>query len=189
MKIKQLFVVAAAVIGAMLSPAAHALIFTFSFTPDYSDGIVRDNFAPVTGFIENATDGDNFNFDLTATITSAADPNVLGGGYTLLYLHGPSPAFTISAGKVTFADAIFTRSSSGYDETLTLYSGSPFTGIFRTNYTDFSGQFTSGSPEFGEVTAPVPEPPMWTMMIAGLGAIGVLLRRRVRQIVVTGSLN
>ena len=104
------------------SGAAHAATFPFYFDPDLGVGAVDGDRSRVEGFIQNAVEGDNFSYNLTATITAAADPLSLGSGYTLLYLNGGQPAFKIQGGKVIFADALFMRSRGGYDEILALYT-------------------------------------------------------------------
>jgi hypothetical protein len=171
------------------SGGAHAASFPFSFDPDYGVGSVSGVSSKVEGFVENAAEGDNFNFNLTATITAAADPLSLGSGYNLLYLNGGEPAFRIQGGKVVFASAIFTRTSGDYSETLALYTSEPYTNLFRTNGTDYSGQFAEASPQFGDLVASapsVPEPGTWVMLLAGFSLIGAALRYR-RQAALASS--
>lgn len=175
-------IIAMCVIGSSLvaSVQAQAATFTFSFNT-----YVAGYYKTVEGFVENAVDGNNFGFDLAATITKADDAAFLGGGYKLLYLHGsgPNPAFIIQDGKVIFSDAIFGRTTGSYDETLGLYTGNPYTYLYRTNGTNSSSQFATSPLSFGEViTAPasVPEPATWATLLIGLGVTGSVMRRHRR---------
>lgn len=156
--------------------------FTFSFLPEINFGDAENAAGPVQGYIENAVIGDNTSFELAATVTSAGDATALGSGYMLLYLVGSDPAFRISSsGKITFANAIFSR---GGGQTLTLVTpgSTAFSNsLFSDNGGSFSYQEASIKPAtFGSITAAVPEPRSWALMLIGFGTVGWSLRRRQR---------
>lgn len=154
--------------------------FTFSFDPVANSGDADGATGPVQGYIENAVVGDNSDFVLTATITRSGDAATLGSGYTLLYLVGTDPAFRISSsGRVTFANAIFSRGGS---QTLTLVTpgSTAFTNfLFSSNGSSYSGQDAqTGRAVFGAIAAGVPEPSSWALMIIGFGVLGWSMRKR-----------
>lgn len=158
--------------------------FVFIFNPDGSFGDAAGAVGPVEGYVENSAIGDNTNFSLAATITAAGDPAALGGGYTLLYLVGTDPAFRISSsGKITFANAIFSRGGGSQTLTLTTGGSTAFTtGLASNNGSTSSYQEAASEPAiFGSITAAaVPEPSTWAMMIVGFGFVGWSLRKRRR---------
>jgi hypothetical protein len=133
MRLKQVVMAGLATIATMTSVQAHALTVIFSLRTDYGVGDAAGSTKTVTGYIDNLHEGDNYGFDLNATVTDAADPASLGGGYNLLYIHGTNPAFKVQAGKIIFADAIFGRTTGSFNEVLALYTEDFYSNIFRSD--------------------------------------------------------
>ena len=93
---------------------------------------------------------------------------------------GFSGEFTETAGVVT--DGSFTATGDGNSMSLTLPdAGNEFLDAASYNYFNFNSVdevFAGGSPfEVGPQIAAAPEPSTWLLMFAGIGGIGLMLRR------------
>jgi hypothetical protein len=106
------------------------------------------------------------------------DRNPLGGG------------FQFSAGGITFSSTSFDFSAPGHSLLLSDALSGPTIGcctslsvgsMSGTGYNTFIQQAAFGPDPQG---VPIPEPATWAMLIAGLGGIGAMLRRRRAQLAI-----
>lgn len=185
------FVAAATAIGSIGS--AHAGTVTFSYTPDrsyvsspYQPGMSFDGpIVPFKGFLSGVHEGENFSFDLFATVTSAGESGLLGDGYQLTQRLGTLPSLTVKNGIVTFANAAMRRSPTEAFQ-LSTPTGRYITGAqYQTkdgfNYIDMLDDNKRLS--FGKlVESAVPEPATWLTMLFGFALIGFAIRRSRRPV-------
>ena len=133
------------------------------------------------------TSGGNIYSFSGATSFTAALANVAAGNYTV-YLRvatlGTSVQDTatlngVSAARtITYTEAITGGFGGGEEESLWVW-----TGVNATTALDFAFSAAGSSMSLDQVAlyavpAPVPEPASWALMAAGLGALGVMVRRR-----------
>jgi hypothetical protein len=139
----------------------------------------------------SASHGDRF-IDLTGWSNSNATPGgvvqtintVAGGHYTLdfdmgnsvNYNYGSTVALTASAGNTSqvFTNTDTTGTNSWQHFTLNFTASGNTTDV---SFTGKSAIFYIGVDNVA-VTAAVPEPETWGMLLAGLGLVGVIARRR-----------
>jgi hypothetical protein len=171
-------------VAAWAALAAPAFAATFSNTWSFVD---TDTGATVGGVISGLTDGDNLSADgLTITVTQSPY-DVMLGEYTSDFSAGagyPSDQDTYSAsgGVVTYANFIYANEMG---EFLT-FGTDPASGSFYPQLVSYNtGEWAynqAAGVQFSAVTAGeptgVPEPATWTIMIGGLGLVGVTMRRR-----------
>lgn len=184
-------VAAALAIGSAGSAQAGTIIF--HYTPDrsyisspYHPGMFFDGpIVTFEGILSGAHEGDNFSFDLFATVTAAGDTGLLGGGYKLIQRLGTSPSLTVKNGVVTFANAAMRRSpteafqlSTPGGSYITGAQYSPSNGFSYIDMLDDNKGLSFG--KLNETT--VPEPATWLTMLVGFAMIGFALRRSRRPI-------
>ncbi|MFK7877302.1 MAG: VPLPA-CTERM sorting domain-containing protein [Paracoccaceae bacterium] len=164
--------------AAMLVAAtgASALTYNWSF-----EGKNARTTGPVTGTISGLQIGSNDGSGLTVNVLSSPSGNVLGGGWVFLFARDRGDAFTISEDKtVTFADAQFRRDDQNDILALGGFGGWP-TALRSNNEEDSRNRGTtihdsSGQPVFE--LAPVPVPAALPLLVAALGGLGLMARRR-----------
>jgi hypothetical protein len=105
--VKTLFSASLVAIASLLAAVpAHAISFTWQFTPD--SGPTGANPYVVKGTIDGLAIGSNSGVGLTATVTDTPTGQLLGT-YFFVGTGLGADAFTVDAGgNVTFADAVFT---------------------------------------------------------------------------------
>ena len=117
---------------------------------------------------------DTINVDLNGTLLLSASYNLGGGGINTVYSGSPFVTYYKSGSPATYNG---TATGGLIDITL---DGANFakSNVLTFNYT--GGNQGLGDEAFGvnRVSATVPEPASWAMMIVGLGMIGVATRRR-----------
>jgi hypothetical protein len=109
---------------------------------------------------------------------SAAFTDVLNGNFTysggaafLLTGFGTFSGIAGGSGIVPGAIAMSTTNVGSFSETLVLHWNGSNAGGYSGPYSDITLQLSGN-------VAPVPEPHEWAMMLAGLGMVGVIARRR-----------
>ncbi len=170
--------------GLMVSGTASAVV-----TLSLDDGKNLGNFGAPTSWSGSfqVLDKGDINHSLGFTITEnlyggSGVSNIplgwdLGGGLTMMFTDITNLAATIydSSGAVYKP---FTETSTGH---LSLPVSTIFyTGSYTLKITGIaSGEGdTAGMYVIGAVTAPVPEPETWGMLLAGLGLVGLRLRQK-----------
>jgi hypothetical protein len=127
---------------------------------------------------------DYFKFTVTTASTGIFDAE--SSAFTFWY--GPS--------SITLPAVQFTGFTLGTDTTSSFWSSSPATPMSSFNST-YSGPLAAGTTYYlgvsgsagpagglygvGVLAAPVPEPGEWAMMLAGLGLVGMIARRRSKR--------
>jgi hypothetical protein len=94
-----------------------------------------------------------------------------------------SPSTNLDFTSVLFNGITFNTVSTGTQELRNLFNQSLVAGANNTivvNGTSGGNAAFSGNIAFAQVTAAVPEPGTWAMMLLGFGAMGVSMRRRRR---------
>ena len=149
-------------------------VFTGNFTIDSKSADINGN------AVGPRVAGDTFIDDFILQINDPQDDvsfyvqaNTVKKGRTFV----PGVSFTgfiltDLTGAVVFDPVDFDASSSFISADWTLNSGTydlEFTGFINANGGGYAGPLT---------TTPVPEPTGWALMMAGLGAMGMLARRR-----------
>ncbi|MES3026694.1 MAG: PEPxxWA-CTERM sorting domain-containing protein [Pseudomonadota bacterium] len=160
--------------------AAPSFAATFSNTWSFVDA---DTGEMVGGVISGLIDGENLSADgLTITVTQSPHVVMLGDyAFNFSAAAGyPSDKDTYSAsnGVVTFANFIYANEMG---EFLT-FGTNPIGGSFYPQLVSYNTGERAYNETFGvqfsAVTASVPEPASWAMMISGFGMIGATMRRR-----------
>jgi hypothetical protein len=173
MKYTKLFIGAMLMASAALASAADLnKTFTVNLSSEY--GILTGNFGNAfTGNLKNKTflDTYNFNFtglsDLDAAVTSIATSTKLDLDIT---------SFNLYAGNSLIASGL--SGSTGKIDLRTITETSLGGGQYSLQV---GGKIlgTLGGSYGGNINvSPVPEPETWGMMVAGIGALGFMARRR-----------
>jgi len=143
----------------------HALSNTWSFTTDsFSTGGAGQI---ISGTVDGLVEGNNSGSGITATVTNSPGSQLLGT-YSFQLTSVVGPAFTVSGGTVTFADALF---SGGTNEILSFGYG---------GFNSALGNADDGNPnfvnEFGQTSfAPITPVPFEFSPALGLGVLGGLV--------------
>jgi len=153
-------------IATIIAAPVHALSNTWSFTTDINSTGGAGQI--ISGTVDGLVEGNNSGSWITATVTNSPGSQLLGN-YSFVFTNVGGPAFTVSGGTVTFADALFIR--SGANE---LYLGG-FGGYFP-QLIDSEG----GNPDFlnssGQTSfAPITPVPFEFSPALGLGVLGGLV--------------
>ena len=125
---------------------AHAISFNFQFQDVGTQDFVK-------GTLDGLVEGDNFGQGITATVTSSPGGQGVGSGYSFGTNPG-NPAFTVTKGKITFADALAKSASNNFLFLGTFNNGGNISELTTINvptfsYADFSNattQFTAATP-------------------------------------------
>lgn len=143
---------------------AHAQTYNWSFVDD-------DTSATISGTISGLVQGNNNGTGLIITVLNAPSVALRGGGWNFIDTQKSGPAFVVSGGAVTFADAQYTRANGDY-----LYFGG-FGGYSPELVNgEFSVDYITSTPN--TFAAAAPEPASWAMMIGGFAVVGGAMRRR-----------
>ena len=168
--------------------ATEGTLFLLSPTTESDPGVFTETYmieslgADIGGVVPTRTAGDTFYDDFLLEISDAQDvsffveangikvgrkfiPGVSFSGFVLTDLTGATVFNPTDADVESgFLSADWTLLTGTYDLEIT--------GTISANGGSYSGELD---------TAPVPEPTGWALMMAGLGAMGVLARRRKNQ--------
>jgi hypothetical protein len=170
----------------LLALTACAALATPSFAATFSNTwsfVDTGTGQTVGGVISGLVNGDGLNADgLTITVTQSPYAVMLGT-YTLDFGAGagyPSDQDTYSAsnGVVTFANFLYSDEIGEF-----LYFGTnPVGGTFYPELISYNtseeAYNTEVGTQFSAVTADVPEPASWAMMVGGFGLMGAAMRGR-----------
>jgi len=175
---------------------ANATITVFNAFLDQNEGIPTGS--PATG--SAVVTWDSIGHTMRVQVTFAG----LLGTTTASHIHAPTPApFTGTAGVATttptFAGFPLGVTSGTYDNTLAMLQASSYNPAFVTanggtpataeaalfsamaageSYLNIHTSLFTGGPIRGFLIAAVPEPETYAMMLAGLGLLGFVARRR-----------
>ncbi|MEG3438086.1 PEP-CTERM sorting domain-containing protein [Pannus brasiliensis CCIBt3594] len=162
-----------------LSNAIPANALTFNWSFEIAPGSTGNIGETVSGTISGLVEGNNPGTGLTVTVDSTPTNELIGGGWSFLSSSIGGPAFTVTGGVITFADAAFTRNN---DNERVLFGG--FGGYFPTLNDLFDSQpfwTTSLSNTFTPATTPTGTPePGSVVALLGLGALS-LAGRKLRK--------
>lgn len=167
---------ATAVVGAGLMAAGHAAAVT-------APTVIATDGSPSLKVVSGATFNDVFSF----SIGTAMDVQINGTSPSFPIDFGAAGALTIPA--VSFTGFKLTSASGGFfSQTGTDFSigdgtfSYSITGLEAGDYMfELKGK-TNGSygiGAYGLAALAVPEPGEWAMMLAGLGMVGAMVRRRI----------
>jgi len=96
--------------------------------------------------------------------------------FLILYTGAFNPASALTNATIANDDFNSNIGRSGFD--LSLSTGVAYTLVTTSFYNDDSGKYLNLIRGPGDVTAPVPEPETYLMLLAGLAAVGFMVRRR-----------
>ncbi len=149
-----------------ISAPAMALSFNWSFEAGLGSIPDTDIGQTITGTISGLVEGDNDGTGLTITVDSTPSGDLLGSGWTLDTAGSSDPAFVVTGGMVTFANAFYTR-NSGTNVLLFGLNGTfdPALSDGVTVWTDIDGDTV-----FEGMIQDVPE----GSMSSGLASLGLL---------------
>lgn len=185
--------VAASIIVALASLDAHALTIDFEATGTH--GYYNNLDYPISGFVFNyAMD----NIDISPASPWSPTGPAHSGSFAALNNHGGAGEVALSGGGTFSFENLWLRSWYGSASAATvtgLLNGvqvGSVSGSIGSGWTNFTGNFsqidtlrigTNGYFLVDDITlnspaAPVPEPETYAMMLAGLGMVGFLARRR-----------
>ena len=165
------------VIGVVLvliaTAPSQALTFDWQFTIEGFGHIGETVAGTISGLVEGSNDGTG----LTVVVTSTPTGQFEGGGWTFDQSYG-GPAFAVTGGAVTSADALFTIGGfygvrlyfGGYGG----YYPQLIDGSTSPNWFTNSGQTTF-------TASAVPLPAALPLLASGLGGLGLLGWRRKRK--------
>lgn len=168
--IKLIFGIAAVLVAAASSADAAPLLFDFSGPSGTAMFQLDSN--PTPDSFQSFLGSDQFSFN-----------NVAG---TFGSVAGTASTISFGSGSI-YSSLSITAPNLGFTQfnAPTLFTGAPAHPTFLT------GTFTVINPFFGNatlsispvaLTGAVPEPASWAMMIVGLGATGVVMRRRAKAV-------
>lgn len=106
-------------------------------------------------------------------MNSGAPASLPGGGSTLVPSAFANVSFAVAAGLESF----FASPNPFYTAAQTSFINTP-QQVVTCSPTEFSISQGGGSVNFTDVTAPIPEPQTYALMLAGLGAMAFVMRRR-----------
>jgi hypothetical protein len=205
---QKLAILTAGVATALLlaAPASAAVVSFANFDdlgggpgPSFFDVAVADGWTAGIGTIEiqhddiagNALSQPNL-VELDANSNSTMFMNLAAGSYSVDYFYSPRPGIDASSNGITLSIGSTTLDSvalSGVGNPDTVWGER--TVSFRTGGGALTFAATGTSDSLGGYldnitvsTAGVPEPAAWSLMIAGFGLSGGLLRRRRRPLAV-----
>ena len=96
--------------------------------------------------------------------------------FLILYTGAFDPGHALTNATIANDDVNGTTGRSGFSATLA--TGVAYTLVTTSFYNEDSGKYLNTIRGPGEVTAPVPEPGTYLMMLVGIAAIGCMARRR-----------
>lgn len=165
MKIGMLLTVSVAAVTCVTAVPASAATLLFDFFGPSGTASFQLDSNPTPDFASTFIGSDQFGFN-----------NVAG-----IYGGTPGTASTISFGNGIFSSLSITAPNLGFTQfsSPTLFTGTPTAPVFSTgSYTLINPFFGNGTLTISGISAAVPEPGTWAMMIAGFGAISFAMRRR-----------
>jgi hypothetical protein len=179
-KMKLKTVLSGAVLGAAMSSGA-------AFATGY---ILPTNGSPVTASVSSQTFSDTFGFTLSTVerFSGGAGSSAMDWSFSIFKGHvDPVNFSTMSLDKLTESSYIPVTGNmsdpwnSAGASWISFSASNPLTaGTYRL---DVAGTSPSGSGSYGvaAVLTPVPEPETYAMMLAGLGLMGFIARRRKQR--------
>ncbi|KQU53080.1 hypothetical protein ASG67_09565 [Sphingomonas sp. Leaf339] len=144
---------------------AYAAPLLFNFSGPSGTAVFQLDSNPMPAFSQTFLGSDQFSFN-----------NVAGtfGGVA-------GTASTVSFGNGLFSSLSINAANLGFTQfnAPTLFSGSPGNPTFLTgSFTLINPFFGNGQLTISPITAAVPEPTTWAMMVLGMGVVGFAMRRR-----------
>jgi hypothetical protein len=178
---KHLFASSLALAGTALAIStatpANALTFTWSFVTD-SDSTGGAG-QTISGTISGLVEGNNDGTGLTITVDSTPTGELTGGGWTFVQTRLGGPAFTVTGGVVTFADALYFSSTVvGGNNAGLLFGGFGGFDPALIDDNDFEPFWLGFTPNtFTPVSTPTVPEPGSVVALLGLGALSIAGRK------------
>ena len=177
MNVKHLGLVALASVGLLMASSANAADYSFDFVANDSSYSVSGILS--TANVQNAVSG----FDVTSITGTVSG---FGGGAITALVTNPGQPYPTNNGAFIYNNVLFPATAPVIDNNGILFqTGASTWNLYSysaNSYALYSWENGVGEKLGNMSIAAVPEPETYAMMVAGLGLLGLMVRRKKQSI-------